>query len=713
MGDVKTHFSITHFVTDQCKLADVAGNVPDDDWVYLELGNYLTDVSQFRDPPAHQTGREKARDKVFAGARDILVPAGAGIFGGLSLLGAGLGFGLDEDVSAGEAVGWTTLTTVAGAGLGVGLGFAVAAGIAHGDWAEAIWGGPGRRHGHLAEFFRLVNLGMAHQLFTPEGRQASTRLAAHQAGNPIPDGAPVPVVGPTIPPARLVEVFARQFTQYWPHEHLDFPYVADAANHADDPRFVPGSRGIMQYLELHLLSLAQQLSFLEQEWVTAVAAGTPDRSDHVARLGHLLHAVEDYWFHSNFVELHRWQRAVAADANRPGGPSDPSVSADLIRLLNDALRDAGGPEDDRHRRLLRRRLRYPVYTAASMASLSTTTSEDGTTRVFTGGFGETDIWHTLGKALEGMAHNAMLGPSIQALASSELVLFELMFDQDKRRRMVCDESMDAMYERHEAQLKARAYHAAIDRLKQRGFLCNDAHAALTAAFDEDCRSEDASGFVPGAGGFLITLLDLMERERIDSLVAQEGGAAHPCRPTSGGGLDAVHASAVIDVSSANGASGENIGTHSLLAKDAETSTPFRHDAVLLAKYASAAVARRMVQRLAEDPDPTKGVDWLLLLQHYLPFPQAGTGWWNEIVHGPVDENTPDPHVPDIDTDTPPPATPLIAGNDDRVLRLRPPVRTRTSPGGVDVADDANPVDPDQRATVLLPELEDYYRTFER
>lgn len=60
MGDVSTNLTINHFVASQVKTLVPAAFIPDDHYTYLEFGNYLTDVSQFRDPAAHHGGRKKA-----------------------------------------------------------------------------------------------------------------------------------------------------------------------------------------------------------------------------------------------------------------------------------------------------------------------------------------------------------------------------------------------------------------------------------------------------------------------------------------------------------------------------------------------------------------------------------------------------------------------------------------------------------------------------
>lgn len=58
MGDIGTHAEISNFVIDQVRRAVPDTDIPRADYSFLELGNFLTDVSQFRDPPAYHRARE-------------------------------------------------------------------------------------------------------------------------------------------------------------------------------------------------------------------------------------------------------------------------------------------------------------------------------------------------------------------------------------------------------------------------------------------------------------------------------------------------------------------------------------------------------------------------------------------------------------------------------------------------------------------------------
>lgn len=648
MGDVSTHATIHGFVMAQLRAAVPATLVPEDHYTDLELGNYLTDLSQFRDPPAHHAGRVMTHTTAL---RTFVTWNGI----------------LDDEWF------WATLPLWAATGLPLTL-FAYGAGLT--GWTHRLFGQgdpTSERHGALAEFFRRISLGVAHQSFTAEGHAAiavgQARLA--RLPEPLRPSEETLTATPSLPPvsaSRLDAVHDAHFTQYWPHEHLDFPAVEDAEHHRDLPRFQTSPRKVQAYLEEHIEALAQQFATLELDWTMAVDAGVAaeSRRDLVVRLGHLLHAIEDWWFHSNFVELYRWNQV------RQEQPAlDPTTDADLDTLLAAALEKGGAPDTTRQRRLLHRRLRYPVYDGDELSDLDDDTSLDGTAFVFTGAFGATDIFHTLGKALESMEH----GPQATAtlvLAHSGLALFEVLLSQAARRAMVRDEDESKKAGEHEEQLKNGAIHALLDTLHADGELCERAWQELRRAFDLDLEVEKEWFWFPGCGGMLIQLMGLMQEERQDSAARQAE-------------LD-TDATSPRGIASSNEASGENVGTHSLLAKDTPTSDPFRKDAVRLAQHASASVARHLLTRVASGAPPTQGIDWVPLLRFYLRYPEAGAGtWWSDLLGDPTPGDAPQPDVTAV---TPQPSVTMLGPTNDQAKLAA------------------------LRAGGKLDELQTYYRSFE-
>ena len=69
-----------------------------------------------------------------------------------------------------------------------------------------------------------------------------------------------------------------------------------------------GSRGLIQFVEVYLKFLSEELSKLELSWKEKPSAPRTSEEQHdiLATFGKLLHAVEDYFFHTNYVEIHLW-----------------------------------------------------------------------------------------------------------------------------------------------------------------------------------------------------------------------------------------------------------------------------------------------------------------------------------------------------------------------------------------------------------------------
>jgi hypothetical protein len=563
VGDIGTHAEITAFVAGQ--VAASVPQVPAADYTYLELGNFLTDVSQFRDPVAFHNARNKA---------DTLLRETA--------------VGLPKHFGGPE-------------------------------WLRDVFGErSGPVHGALPELLRILAQAFAHELFDDDGLPVLGRFLGLVPGDVRP--AVIPEHG--LPPDRVDAVLAAHFTQYFPHEHLDFPPVADLPNHRAHPLFQPAPRGLIAYLEEFLRFISEELSRLEEDWVRARAAGltAAQRQDFLVRLGHLLHPIEDYFFHSNLLEQYQWSEVRRA---HPG--ADPSVAAGLRTLVDDGLRGTPLPADSVPlRRRLHRRLRYPVFDPSS--ALSAGTSDDRTPTVYTGGFGPTDVWHTLGGALEAMeAKLAQLPPKLDPRRTS-LVLLRLLLSQSARRQMVVQNQATEMWKAHREQLRSGAYRMVIAEWLGTGVLCRHAAAELTRAFDHDLAAmERHKGWIfdfPGPGGVLILMLEQMQQERDKATAAARR-------------LDADPATAYA-VASANGCSAENVGTHSLLSKDSHDKEPMRPEAVAFAKHASAAIATRLLDRVYGPAPATEGLDWDALLAFHVrgvPAAPAAGRWEEELLHG--------------------------------------------------------------------------------
>lgn len=242
MGDISRHRDIFLFTsqTVSAPLLDGA-RLTAADLTYLELGNYLTDVSQFRDPVTYIFAKQRVwRDDVLPATADKL-----GLARGLLALGAAAALAGSQAVK--EVTSGTAEDIAQGAGLVLGAAAGVLAALpsdtyaalAGADtWIDTLLGTPleglppantsaerarrdEKHYGYLGEFFRLFIEGATHLLFSDDVRRRS--------------GGPWGTVTP-ITAARVREVYAEFFTQYYPHEHTDQPpYVWDASKRGAKP----------------------------------------------------------------------------------------------------------------------------------------------------------------------------------------------------------------------------------------------------------------------------------------------------------------------------------------------------------------------------------------------------------------------------------------------------------------------------------------------
>ncbi|MDP9794679.1 hypothetical protein J2S43_003191 [Catenuloplanes nepalensis] len=367
MGDVSRHRDIFLFTRDS--MPDqllTQSRLTRDDLSFLEIGNYLTDVSQFRDPVTFIFAKQRVwRDQVIPkvarrvnGAR-----AGVGIAAALVAVGGAVALLAGE-----KALG----TAAAATGLGVGLADLLLspeniADLRDADgWLDRMLGvppeqvPPGARnrdelhYGLVGEFFRYGIEGVTHLLFA---RNVTTRVRGGW-------GSVTPVAQ-----SRLTEVFTEFFTQYWPHEHTDQPpYVWDASRRpAATGMYGPGRRGrsltepdagVMNAVDTHYVGyLGEELALLEADWRALRPDDAAGRQRALVRMGKLLHGVEDWYFHSNAIEL------LHARAHTPRQGEAENDEAFLERFVRDVTGpDFGpGPTGVRMRRKLFRRLRFPVY----------------------------------------------------------------------------------------------------------------------------------------------------------------------------------------------------------------------------------------------------------------------------------------------------------------------------------------------------------------
>ena len=127
-----------------------------------------------------------------------------------------------------------------------------------------------------------------------------------------------PEAGPRMDEKSYLAVFDELFTQYYPHDHLDRPALdstQEPPNYRSEIATGPLATNTPQHPDLYLYLrediqvCAGRLTQVEREWAQEQfdLAGPPRPSDpqwHIglARFGRALHAIEDFFAHSNFVE---------------------------------------------------------------------------------------------------------------------------------------------------------------------------------------------------------------------------------------------------------------------------------------------------------------------------------------------------------------------------------------------------------------------------
>ena len=267
MGDVTVHAEIGRIVTARLKKARPRS----EEYQYVMLGNYLTDMSQFRDPYSFQT----AKDTVRRTARTKLpVPILSGI-----------------PVAAVRR------------------------------WSDRLLGTPHGPDSALSKFFLHLARAMTHEINLLQRRNQS---------------------GPLFPANELNRILDNSLTQYFPHEHLDWPPYSEGPDALSQPLYRLRKKALVGWIDEQVQYLSEELTKLELVWLKAAAASRmAQREGHdvLVKLGHLLHAVEDFFFHSNFVEI-AWL-AAKGDALPSTVPKDGSIS------------------DARMKRKAARRRRYP------------------------------------------------------------------------------------------------------------------------------------------------------------------------------------------------------------------------------------------------------------------------------------------------------------------------------------------------------------------
>lgn len=550
MGSISTHAEITRAVK-----AEMQQSMPNLDYYYLELGNFLTDVSQFRDPYSYVKLKFKIRDELNF-IRSIISPAYLNVIFGNNAT-------LPYD-------------------------------------------------GALSRYFEKFIKGLTIQM-------ASTMQQNID---------------------ETERIFTDNFTQYYPHEHVDFPPVNNFSLLRSSRRFQLTTDEVMPYLKDYIWYIAVELSKVEQRWKAIQANNRSAHEVHniLADLGNVLHSIEDFFFHSNFTEILYYNKklnstvALAPTLVRSGMSYNRIPRRSTNELLNGQLNRLFGstlPLDNNFQRRLIyykrkffRRLRYPKYlNGGRQLSVSPRESLDGSRTVFTGGFGENDIFHTLFDALTGLESRFELpfnlpnGNQINIQApweGSGLVLFENILSNEKRERLRTDHAyFDSVENLHKQQLRNNEYQRLIRR---NSHLSTHTKSLWIQAFDIDKDvSSMAFGQTPGVGGLLLNLVQRMQQEAHDNTSS----------------LTRNHR--ILDYRTNNGASSDQIGNHTLMSKDTSNSQPFRKESLAMAKFVSSSIGSIMAQEWSENRN-RRAIYWNGILNSFLKFPQYNqNGNWESIL----------------------------------------------------------------------------------
>ncbi len=373
MGDISRHRdiylntreAIPAALLDKCKLKK-------SDLTYLEMGNYLTDVSQFRDPVMYIFSKQRIwREFILpkVGERTETPKVIAALIGAAGLLSGELLKRLTSGIPSDIGKYGPTVAALGGL-LAAVPDDLIARIIGADDWIDKMFGTPiektigdpkkrdQKHYGYIGQFFQYFIEGITHLIFAAD----VTHKVKGEWGKID-----------RISASRVTDIFSEFFTQYYPHEHTDQPpYEWDASQRPKNKMYQPSTRqrslkdpdiGVMNAVDNHYVQyLSEGLADLEQDWKRLKPGDETGRQKMLVRMGKLLHGVEDWYFHSNVVELYR----ICIYRSKR---EDETAEQYLVNFVKDtASKDpefiTTNPqpvEQLRLQRRLYRRLRFPAY----------------------------------------------------------------------------------------------------------------------------------------------------------------------------------------------------------------------------------------------------------------------------------------------------------------------------------------------------------------
>jgi hypothetical protein len=537
MGDTKSHEAVFKSSIKPILNAVLPGR--DRDSIFFEVGNFLTDVSQFRDPLAYFS------------AKFAIYKKSMPFFRGLANLD---------------------------------------------DYLDDLMGTKAKPWGYLSQWFEQIVFCIMVEKFRKEG----------------------------VSPDEIKDIFFPRpgnkiyFTQYFPHEHLDFPpwplgdAMGDRSKSMESIHICQrasngthiGSRKNLKYLEFQIVFISDLLTLIENDWSRLIedrdsTQNTKKLHAILMQFGHACHVIEDFYFHSNFVEI-AWLKILHEKH------SEPSERDYWVWIYENVF------SNYREKRIFYRRLHAPVSIKGN--NINTALS----TEVYTGGFGDKDIFHTFYDLLLGLPPNVREILEILRGVGYPFWLLEYIIYEEKREelRKGEDSKVNEIVIKHQKQLKNNE----IQKGARLASFANKLHPfsveAIRKACDLDKKLGESYSLIRpgkryGVGGFLLKLAQMLQQEHHDSEIKRNE-------------LDRKHV--VFDSSFFNGATAEIIGSHSLLAKDSAHKQPLYDEAMTSACFVSAYFVKLMLHQVYSNPNK-KRMDWLHVLRHFICHPEEARNLW--------------------------------------------------------------------------------------
>ena len=614
MGTIKRHFLIH-----QNNFSQIKEKYPEfnQKFSYVELGNFLTDISQFRDPYAAISGKLKLKKEI-----EKKVQGKVWIF---------------------KAVAMSIIDAE--------------------NWLDELMGTDLIRYGNLSTYFYHICRAITHLTF-------SDNIPKKQ--NPIFSNFLNLIV---LPSKEVDRVFKSFYSQYYPHEHLDMPDFNllesnKTKNESNDYKVGSEKKvringdihnvGILRFLEDQIKYISEELTDIERNLLKNTIT-EEEKIDLFVKLGKILHPIEDFFFHSNFVELLLWNqlknnfsRSKSEDEFLQWFYKNALLIYKNLPGYKEGKKDYELNQKKWERKLLRR-LQFPIFEKKSTifdALPSKKVSLSVKSTLYTGGFGSNDMFHTMINALEnlqdqfikydptnlqssGMFGNILQGSLNDSLINSELVLIRVFFNKQYRETLFkSDKEKEQAQKKHVEQVQGKDYIDKINELHSNGFLNDEAKESFLQALEIDKKMQTdypkmTESGLPGVGGFLIEFLISAQDEVNKSEEESKKLDTKSILKNKDNNVMEV------DLPTDNGASGEEIGNHTLMGKDSIRSQPLYEDALLLATYASLTISTfifdkiyvtKIVDAISESNSHGK-LDWTEILNQVLRYPAASADMW--------------------------------------------------------------------------------------